>query len=403
MFLPIGDIPNPHGRPYATWLLIGLNIAVFLLVTLPQSLAQVDLNDPLLIEYLHSIGARGGIPVEAILQQVTAYDLTVFRYGYRPGDSSLVSLFSAMFLHAGVMHLLGNMLFLWIFGDNVEHRLGRVRFLLAYLATGLAATFFFALFAADSQVPMIGASGAISGVLGLYFLWFPRNRVKVFIFFFFIVQVVQIPARLVLGFYLVVDNLLPFLLTSSSGGGVAHGAHIGGFLGGLALAWGVDRLLPAWKTRRKTRPRPAADAEAENGGDSPVRQAPAPAEVVRGLLAAGKPGRAAQVYLALKQRGERLQVGGDEVLAIGEYLLTVGAWDEALAVFRRFIGERGNDSRLARAYLGAGNALMHKPRCTTSAYHYFLGALDLASDPAESKEARARIEVIRKSGGIQSG
>ncbi len=264
MFLPIGDTPNPRTTPHATWLLIGLNVAVFLFVTLPLSGSRVDLNDPLLLDYLRSIGASGSIPAEAILQQVSAYDLTVYQYGYRPGDPSLLSMFSAMFLHAGWMHLLGNMLFLWIFGDNVEHRLGPGRFLLAYLGTGVAATLFFALFAPGSQVPMIGASGAISGVLGLYFLWFPRNKVKVFVFFIIIFQVVKIPARLVLGFYLVVDNLLPFLLSGTGdGGGVAHGAHIGGFLGGLALAWGIDRIYPAWRARGQSR---RARAGAGSGG-----------------------------------------------------------------------------------------------------------------------------------------
>jgi len=402
MFLPIGDTPNPRTTPHATWLLIGLNVAVFLFVTLPLSGSRVDLNDPLLLDYLRSIGASGSIPAEAILQQVSAYDLTVYQYGYRPGDPSLLSMFSAMFLHAGWMHLLGNMLFLWIFGDNVEHRLGPGRFLLAYLGTGVAATLFFALFAPGSQVPMIGASGAISGALGLYFLWFPRNKVKVFVFFIIIFQVVKIPARLVLGFYLVVDNLLPFLLSGTGdGGGVAHGAHIGGFLGGLALAWGIDRLYPAWRARGQSRRPRAAASSGDRPEKPPEKQAEMPGTVIRRLLASGEPSRAVERYLELGQRSERLQVGGEQVLAIGDYLLAGGRWDEALSVFRKFISERGNDSRLAKAYLGAGSALMHKPRCTTSAYHYFLGALDVASDPADSAEARRCIEAIQKSGQLQ--
>ena len=101
------------------------------------------------------------------------------------------------------MHLFGNMLFLWIYGDNVEYRLGRLAFLLWYLATGVAATLFFAVFALDSTVPLVGASGAISGVLGFYFLWFPRNTVRLFVFLFpFFMNVVAVPARIVLGVYL---------------------------------------------------------------------------------------------------------------------------------------------------------------------------------------------------------
>jgi membrane associated rhomboid family serine protease len=147
-----------------------------------------------------------------------------------------------MFLHGGWMHLAGNMLFLYIFGNNVEARLGSVPYLLVYLLTGVTATLFFAAFAPGSQIPLVGASGAISGVLGCYFLWFPRNRVKTFIFLFpFLMTTVLLPARLVLGVYLILDNLLPFIINGGAGAGVAHGAHIGGFLGGLGLAYGFDR------------------------------------------------------------------------------------------------------------------------------------------------------------------
>lgn len=243
MFLPIGDTPNPRGVPYVNCLLIGVNVAVFLLVSLPLTFAPPDLNDPLLLEYLRAVGARGSIPVQAILQQLSAYDLFIFRYGYRPSDPSLTTLFTAMFLHGGWLHLVGNMLFLWIYGDNVEHRLGRLGYLLAYLGSGVAATLFFAIFVPDSDVPMVGASGAISGALGFYYLWFPRNQVKVFIFLFpFIMNTFLLPARLVLGFYLLVDNLLPFLVNNGAAAGVAHGAHIGGFVAGLAAAFGIDRL-----------------------------------------------------------------------------------------------------------------------------------------------------------------
>lgn len=237
MLLPIGDLPNPRRIPWATWLLMAANIAVYLLVTLPESFLRPDLNDPLLIDYLRILGQHDPRPLPELLGQVSAYELTVFRYGFRPAFPSPTSLFSSLFLHAGWLHLAGNMLFLYIFGDNVEDRLGSFRFLLVYLATGVAATLFFALFVPGSQVPLIGASGAISGVLGCYFLWFPRNQVKVFLFLFpFFVTTVLVPARLVLGFYLIVDNLLPFLVTATDGGGVAHGAHIGGFLAGMGMA-----------------------------------------------------------------------------------------------------------------------------------------------------------------------
>jgi membrane associated rhomboid family serine protease len=248
MFLPFGDTPNPRSTAYVNWLLIGLNVVIFLLVSMPLSVQRVDLADPLLVEYLRSFGVRGFVSPQQVLQNISAYDLFVFRYGFRPADPSLFSLFSSMFLHAGPMHLAGNMLFLYIFGNNVEARLGAPVYLLVYLASGVAATLFFALFVPGSGIPLVGASGAISGVLGCYFLWFPRNRVKTFIFLFpFLMTTVLLPARLVLGVYLILDNLLPFLINGGGAGGVAHGAHIGGFLGGLGLAYGLDRR---WLGRR---------------------------------------------------------------------------------------------------------------------------------------------------------
>jgi membrane associated rhomboid family serine protease len=242
MFLPYGDTPNPVTATYVNWLLIGINVTVFLIVTVPLMVSQVDLSDPLLLDYLRSYGARGLVSQQEILQNISAYDLFVFRYGFRPAAPTLSTLMSCMFLHGSWMHLAGNMLFLYIFGNNVEARLGSLPYLLVYLVTGVVATLFFAVFAPGSQIPLVGASGAISGVLGCYFLWFPRNRVKTFLFLFpFLMTTVMLPARLVLGVYLIIDNLLPFIVNGGVGSGVAYGAHIGGFLGGLGLAYGFDR------------------------------------------------------------------------------------------------------------------------------------------------------------------
>ncbi len=254
MFLPVGDHPNPRTTPVMTYLLIAANVVVWLVVALPLSTARPDLNDPVLMQYLRDLGVQGSVPARVIFEQVSAYDLFIYQYGYRPADPSFLTLFTAMFLHGGWLHLIGNMLFLWIFGDNVEHRIGHIPFFFAYMVTGILATVFFAMFVPQSQTPMVGASGAISGVLGFYFLWFPRNMVKVFVFLFpFIMNTFMVPARLVLGFYLVIDNLLPFLLTGGGGGGgVAHGAHIGGFLGGLGIAWGMDRFPGHAKQLRKS-------------------------------------------------------------------------------------------------------------------------------------------------------
>lgn len=237
MFIPVGDYPNPRGVPWMTVLLIAANVAVFLLITLPLSATPVSLRDPRLPEYLDLVarGLPAGASLEALVRQTTAYDLLVFEYGFRSDRASLLTLFTSMFLHGGFLHLAGNMLFLWIYGDNVEHRLGAVPFLFWYLVTGVAATLTHVLVAPGPPLPLVGASGAISGVLGFYFLLFPGHFVRVLLLLFpFYVGTVMIPARIVLGLYLVVDNLLPLILAPA--GPVAHGAHIGGFLAGLAVA-----------------------------------------------------------------------------------------------------------------------------------------------------------------------
>lgn len=244
MILPLGDSPNPRGVPFVTYALIAANVAVYVLISLPLSNTAANPRDPLLREYARVIleHAPRGLSPRDLLQQVSAYDLFVFQHGFRPSAPRLGALFASLFVHAGLMHLVGNMLFLWIYGDNVEHRLRPGPYLIAYLATGMGATLFHMVLNPSSALPLIGASGAISGVLGFYFLWFPRNQVRLFVFLFpFIFNTITVSARLLLGMYLIADNLVPLLLTRGGGGDVAYGAHIGGFIGGLAVAWVVDR------------------------------------------------------------------------------------------------------------------------------------------------------------------
>ncbi len=386
MLLPVGDVPNPKTTPYVNWLLIGINVAVFVLVTLPLSMQRPDLNDPALLEYLSVLGARGDWTPEMVYSHISAYDLTVFRYGFRPAVFSPLSMFSAMFMHAGWMHLAGNMLFLWIYGDNVEHRLGHFGYLLGYLAAGISATLFFGLFVPDSQIPMLGASGAISGVLGFYFLWFPRNRIKVFVFLFpLIMTTVLIPSRIVLGVYLLIDNVLPFLTGSAEGGGVAYGAHIGGFLAGLGLALMVDRLPAMLKMKGTT---PKVGRKRSNLVDTVT-------DIVRSIDRSDL-SHASSQFLQLESRKQRGQLSSSNILAVAEHLLEQGEIDSSLSVFRRLISERPGDKSLDRAYLGAGRALMKKPRSETSAWHYFMAAIDLAQSPEITDEARSYLKVIEE-------
>lgn len=145
-----------------------------------------------------------------------------------------LTIFTSMFMHGGLFHIAGNMLYLWIFGNNVEDTLGHVRYLIFYLASGVAAALAQTAVGPDSAVPMVGASGAISGVLGAYLLLFPHARVTTIIIFGFFWRVVQIPAVFVLGFWIVVQ-VLNGLGSFGASGGVAFFAHIGGFLAGMGL------------------------------------------------------------------------------------------------------------------------------------------------------------------------
>ncbi len=183
----------------------------------------------------------------------------VFHYGAIPKNiltfdviqpvHPIVTLFSSMFLHGGLLHLLGNMLYLWIFGNNIEDRLGHFRFLLFYLVSGIIAAYSHALTEPASGIPMIGASGAVSGILGAYILLFPRARVYTFIFLGFYIDVIQVPAIIVIGFWAIIQVLNGLVSKGLlSQGGVAWFAHIGGFLFGLLT---IKMWIPGRKKQRR--------------------------------------------------------------------------------------------------------------------------------------------------------
>jgi membrane associated rhomboid family serine protease len=151
---------------------------------------------------------------------------------------NVITMFVSMFLHGGWLHLGGNMLYLWIFGDNVEDRLGHTKYLFFYLACGLLATLAHAVMNPASRVPSIGASGAIAGVLGAYIVLFPKQRVTTLIPIFIFITVREIPAVFLLGFWIVMQLFFGAVSMSGdlqSAGGVAYFAHIGGFIAGMAL------------------------------------------------------------------------------------------------------------------------------------------------------------------------
>ncbi|NAZ38322.1 rhomboid family intramembrane serine protease [Rubellimicrobium sp. CFH 75288] len=209
---PIRDHNPSEKTPFVTWALIALNVAI----------------------HLWAISAAAG-PAEL-------YRLW-YAYGLVPAELSrgqgLWSLVTSMFLHGGLLHLGGNMLFLWIFGDNLEEELGHGGFLLFYLASGVGAALAQWLAAPFSTVPMIGASGAIAGVMGGYLLLFPRARVDVLIFIVIIIRIIPVPAWLVLLAWLGIQ-VAQGAVADAQGGGVAYWAHAGGFVVGFAL------VLPVW-------------------------------------------------------------------------------------------------------------------------------------------------------------
>ncbi|HMK44779.1 MAG TPA: rhomboid family intramembrane serine protease [Dissulfurispiraceae bacterium] len=208
--IPYKDDNPTYSYPIVTVALIFLNVAVFVWEGLSP------LSD------LALVSRYGAIP----------YSLTTFQT-IQP-ISPITSIFTSMFMHGGLLHLLGNMLYLWIFGDNVEDAMGKVRFLLFYLLSGVVAVYGHALSDAESLVPLVGASGAISGVLGAYLMLFPKAGVKTLVFFG-LFWILRIPAFIVIGMWAVVQFLSGAVSAAESQqGGVAWFAHIGGFLFGLA-------------------------------------------------------------------------------------------------------------------------------------------------------------------------
>jgi len=168
-------------------------------------------------------------------QFITEWAFVPSRFSQDPG-ANIATIFSAMFMHGGWLHLFGNMLFLWIFGDNVEDRFGHVKFLIFYLLAGIAATFAQYWVSPESGIPNVGASGAIAGVLGAYILMFPQSRVNVLLGR----QIVAMPAFAVLGMWIVlqlVSGVGTIAATDESAGGIAYMAHIGGFVSGLLMTF----------------------------------------------------------------------------------------------------------------------------------------------------------------------
>jgi len=220
--IPIRDENPTRSIPWVTLVFIAANIAVFI--------------------YENTLSASG---LDALWGTWSIVPARLLADPFSPRE--LATVFTSMFMHAGWIHLIGNMLYLWIFGNNIEDRLGPVRFILFYLVSGIVGAAAQVVTAPGSTVPMLGASGAIAGVLAGYLLLYPGASIVTIIPVFFFIEVARVPAYLVIGFWFVLQlgSGLASLGASAAAGGTAWFAHIGGFVAGLALA------LPVWYASRR--------------------------------------------------------------------------------------------------------------------------------------------------------
>lgn len=223
---PIGDDNSDRRiQPIVNYSFIGINILVFLL------LQQLGSNDA--FTYAFSLVPKeitSGVDLTGVQMIRDSLGNTAQIPQYATPLPVYFNFLSSMFMHGDIMHIFGNMLFLFVFGDNLENLLGHIRYAVFYIVVGVAAAMAQILMNSDSIIPMLGASGAISGVLGGYLLMFPNRQVKALIFNF----LTTVPAYVALGIWIVYQIVLGYL-SPSSGGGVAYAAHIGGFVAGLAL------------------------------------------------------------------------------------------------------------------------------------------------------------------------
>ena len=224
--IPLRDENPARTTPYVVYGLIALNVIAF--------------------AYNGTMGPHTHNPLAGF--ELVPAELTIGRdFGAPTPVVPWVTIFTSMFLHANVLHIGGNMLYLWIFGNNIEDVLGHIKFVVFYLLSGTGAALAQVVTDPAARMPMVGASGAIAGVLGAYLILFPRARVISLVIVFYFIQVTALPASVVLGFWIVIQLINSLLFGSGMlpRGGVAYAAHIGGFVAGIVMIYllGGGRLL----------------------------------------------------------------------------------------------------------------------------------------------------------------
>lgn len=388
--IPIGDEPSEGQTPFVNYALIAANVLVFVL-----------------------------------FQQAGKAEGVVEKYAYVPANPSLLTAFTSMFLHGSWMHLLGNMLFLWIFGDNVEARLGRLGYLCAYLATGLFGGVVHGLLGPTSAIPSLGASGAISGVQGLYVVAFPHNRVKLLIFLRFIVRILHVRAPWIVGFWFVINDVLPTVLGDSSGGGVAHGAHLGGFGSGLVLCFllrpffgarapadpaphGVPRPSP-WGPRRIPDLPPSGGPgggrpgdpwildRRPSGGDpfaSRPSSVPDAGPEILGLARAGRTADAARALGTALQAGGRPTLPESDYLKLALHMEGMRRFDDARKAFEGILATYPTGVAAPMAHLGLGLILARHVRDPAAARPHLESAAALSTDARVRAAAEHELSTL---------
>lgn len=240
MVMPLrDDNTDRHTVPVVTYALIAVNALVWM-IELSMGERFINGYSTIPLEITQGTDLVGTRTVEAGGQSIPIQ--------HYPGPTPIyLTLFSSMFMHASWAHIIGNMLYLWIFGDNIEDRIGHARFITFYLICGLAASAAHIMFGPSSIIPSLGASGAIAGVLGAYLVLFPKRSVRVLM----ARQIVNMPAFIVLGMWIALQVFSQISVLGGSGGGVAYMAHIGGFVAGVALIFVMGkRTSPVAQVRR---------------------------------------------------------------------------------------------------------------------------------------------------------
>jgi membrane associated rhomboid family serine protease len=387
--LPIGDDNPTSRRPIANWSIILANGAVFAALNIARGQGFAALS--------HEDAASFGL---------TAADPAPARF------------LTSMFVHADAMHLLGNMWFLHIFGDNVEDKLGRAAYLVTYLLFGFAAAAAYLLFgetfasalervspdrvAAWRQIPLIGASGAIAGVTGVYMVFFPRARIRC-LFWFLWVTVFHLPALVVIGMYLLKDLLLSVAVNTQLVGGVAYAAHVGGTLAGVALALAVKPALRrhaggGWDRDTGFAAGPAAPGApaAAPASWEPPRVVPT-GDLRDGLVGAVLDGRmdlAVGLYAEWNSRPRREVLPPGVELEIAHEFFRRGEVEAALDAYRRYLGShpRTPDAAEAKFRMGLLHARATGDRAL--AREWLVQAAAEHPDPATAEVAREELRRL---------